>query len=356
MERGSSNLSPLVELTGLQNSVAGKFESFLSKGLSYSQTPAALIPPFDKLVALDNPSRTVETINELRRQHNLPENIPDGYEPPVGAEIAAHWSKRIGELPQARLGGKWVEAGDHLTVDVSGDISDAAAAEESTTQQLHEGVRRKAISFADVAKRLDNQVGWNGIASASRRFADGVQCETKDIPKKIGAVYDATIELGSFLDLDRRLQQDRTSSANPLDQDVRRAFTDLMRTAAPWVRRFPTARELDDEAGSFLTRHELYEPSGQIVTEAARTEVISENDAELLRALLAAANRGEFQGQKAGARGYQSTRNLLIAGLSAVAVFYSGAVSSDFATKSKLVQRVGTLLATHEEAAIKVMK
>jgi hypothetical protein len=71
-------------------------------------------------------------------------------------------------------------------------------------------------------------------------------------------------------------------------------------------------------------------------------------DATLVKGVLDAARRGHFQGQKAGTRGVHSVRNLVIMSASIVASFLSGAVSSDFATKSALVQRAGSSLVSVE--------
>jgi hypothetical protein len=65
--------------------------------------------------------------------------------------------------------------------------------------------------------------------------------------------------------------------------------------------------------------------------------------------VLDAAFRGRFQGEKATARGVHTVRNLVIAGATAIVTFFSSAVSSDFATKSDLVQRVGSVLAEAEK-------
>ena len=45
-------------------------------GLFYAGTPIAATPPFDRLSKLDQPARTIETINEVRRQQGLPPHEP----------------------------------------------------------------------------------------------------------------------------------------------------------------------------------------------------------------------------------------------------------------------------------------
>ena len=77
-----SDLAPTARLTALQERVT-QVEmkgGFTSAGLSYRDTPVAESPLFLRLVRLREPARTVETINQVRRQLGLPEHIPEGYE------------------------------------------------------------------------------------------------------------------------------------------------------------------------------------------------------------------------------------------------------------------------------------
>lgn len=71
-----NDLSPLAKMTSMMDAVV---HSSPYKGLSYHETPVSEIPPFDSFVELQEPFRTVETINEIRRQRGLPSYIPDGY-------------------------------------------------------------------------------------------------------------------------------------------------------------------------------------------------------------------------------------------------------------------------------------
>ncbi|MBR1130649.1 leucine-rich repeat domain-containing protein [Bradyrhizobium iriomotense] len=69
-----TDLSALAEMTAMQDAVMRG-----QGGLSYEGTPIAKAAPFDRLVELNQPFRTVETINEVRRRCGLKEHIPTGY-------------------------------------------------------------------------------------------------------------------------------------------------------------------------------------------------------------------------------------------------------------------------------------
>jgi hypothetical protein len=140
------------------------------------------------------------------------------------------------KLEQQRLGARWVETEGQFVIDPAGIDSDATAAQEQTVQQLHIAVVDKARQFDEISKRLDNAIGWHGIAAASRRFVEGVTRPTNEVVLHLGSIYSAILELGSFLEQDAALQRGARSSADPLDPEVHRTLTDLIRTAAPWLR------------------------------------------------------------------------------------------------------------------------
>ena len=264
-------------------------------------------------------------------------------------EAEASWKKTIEQAVQTKIGARWIESAGHLAIDTLSTDSDAHAAEEKVSVQLLENIRRKANEFVPVAVRLNNAIGWGGFGGAATRFFAAVNVDAAEIPENLGNAYDALLELASFLEQDNELQKAIDSAADPLDPEVRRELRALIRTAAPWLRRFPTIRELDDECGSFLKRPELLEPAVSIIKVSRQKDLVSDLDAEATLGVLDAAFRGRFQGEKATARGVHTVRNLVIAGATAIVTFFSSAVSSDFATKSDLVQRVGSVLAEAEK-------
>lgn len=249
-------------------------------------------------------------------------------------------------LDQHSYGAVFRVSGDRLVITPSGQSADEDAARDPVNQQMHEAVRQKTLAFLPTAARLNNQLGWDGIEPSLRRFLSYIEKDTMSVARRIGDVWSAAIELGSFLELDQQLAADRRSNASPLDPEVRRAFADLIRTAGTWVRQFPRARELDDQSGAFLTRRELLDPSQVVVSKAREAELISPEDKEDLEALVAAAKRGDFQGAKAAGRSYLSAKNLVIAGASLVASFYVGSTSSYHSGASAVAKKAGdTILA-----------
>ena len=137
----------------------------------------------------------------------------------------------------------------------------------------------------------------------------------------------------------------------PLDAEIRRPLDDLVRSLAPWLRQFPTIREIDDEAGQFLTPPPATDVSIAVVEVARETALITEGDVNQLRALIDASKRGEFQGAKAGRRGILSARNIVLASVS----LFGTLILGDFGTKSVLVDKAGTFLAAGEAAILQIV-
>jgi hypothetical protein len=197
---------------------------------------------------------------------------------------------------------------------------------------------------------LDNALGWNGIAAASQRFLNGVRRPVEEVPGQLGSIYSAILELGSFLEQDSMLRQGAGYAADPLDPEVQRDLIDLVRTAAPWLRQFPTVRDLDDQAGAFLTREELINPGAALIRKARELALVSSDDAAAVTGLLDAARRGELQGHKARTRSAHSIRNLLYVSAGLLSGFFADATAASYSEKSALINHAGTYLVSAEES------
>ncbi|MGP0060796.1 MAG: hypothetical protein ACLPID_16065 [Beijerinckiaceae bacterium] len=265
------------------------------------------------------------------------------------------WAESLTASINIPLGNIWTRSGDQLTIEPSGTESDVTAALDPPVKQLHEAIRRKANAFAATQTNIDERHGWEGFDSAFSRFTAAIDVDTAVIPGRIATVYDAIVELGSFLEQDNDLRSRTQGNVTPLDPTTRRALIDLIRTAAPWVRRFPTARAFDDDTGAFLLRKELWEPAHLAAKGAQSVGLISAEDRNLLEGLLSAIARNGLPAHKSGVRGIQSMKTLIVTAAYFVAGFYVNSISSDFANRSELVKRAGQFLVAKEEQVRKIV-
>jgi hypothetical protein len=255
-------------------------------------------------------------------------------------------TETVSKIGNLATGAKISVQKDFLGIDPSGEESDFQVSRDSVTAQLHEGILRRAKEFVTIANRINNQHGWTGIKATTDRLVQALSCLTEEIPSHLGTAYDAAIEIASYLEQDNQLSTSNQSDVDRLDADSRRSLANLVMAIAPWIRRFPTARLLDDDAGAFLARRELFEPTEGIIDAASGSMALKQSDIILLRALLAAWQRGEFQGNKAGARSLFTVRNII----AVVASVYLGAVGSVVAEKSTLTKKLGNMIVLGEDA------
>lgn len=283
---------------------------------------------------------------------NIPGWPPENIEAAVAGRDPADTLLRT---PQARAGEMFRGTDDRLAIDPSaGDQSDREAGASPISVQLQESVRVKLEALTPIASRLGNQEGWKDLAPLCRRLADLLDRPGGQVPNVLGAIYGAALELGSYAEMDAAARKDPQSAVDTLDPSAARPLQDVLTGLAPWLRRFPTIRELDDDAGKFLVAHSSSQASREAFAAAAETELIGNTDAALLNGLLDAGDRGGFVGGKAGRRGILSARNLVLAAAALVVNgVWDGAVS-EYAGHSIVSHRAGAMLVKAENAILDI--
>jgi len=254
----------------------------------------------------------------------------------------------IAQAERDPAGALWVVQGDQLTIDRTARPTDATAAADKLRQQLQAAIRDFAAELTVAAARLSNTRTWGSLSATAAAFQAAVEGDPLLMPERLGEAYARLLRLGRFLETDIRVRSDRMSNDDPLDADIHGLLTDLVRTAAPWLRGFPTVAAWDDEAGKALVRPELFQPAREFTRIAGNKLAIRKEDADEVDLLAEAADATDFQGQKAGNRAVGHAKNLLLVAAGVFATFLSGAVASDFSTRSALVQRLGATLAAAE--------
>lgn len=249
---------------------------------------------------------------------------------------------------------------------VQGQATDAEVAAQPATAQRHRNVIAKIEDLIDACgTRLDNQRSWRRLPQIAKRALEAANRPTIELPDALVDLYDHTVSLGSYVSQDDAIGADKNASDEPLDHDIRRALVDFISSASPWLRSFPSALAADDARRDFLIRPELFEPirrtlpaAREFLEIAGQEGVLSPEDAARATLPIETAERGGVLGEKAGYRGHGNALGLLTraATVSIVSLisFYSGAIASDFATKSVLVQRAGSFLARAEEQALQL--
>jgi Leucine-rich repeat (LRR) protein len=347
-----SKVSDLSPIAGLISLVKGAKRANY-EGVSFSGCPirdSTLL----ELAETSNPRRTIETLNYLRSKQGLPP-IDEFVEP---NEIA-DWRSRALQLRQSPLGVRFEPAEDFFEISASGQPSDEEAGDHRITRQLHEQVKIKSSELVARAARLANTVEWQSLSHVSARFDELIQTNIENVSEHVGLVWAQLVSLGSFLEQDDDARQSPSAFSSQLDADIRRPLLDLLQTAGPWVRRFPSARELDEDHANFQTPRHAVEPALQILTTADDEAVIEGEDAQILEDALLAGGKSGVQSLKARSWGVLSVRNLIVGAMGVAAVgVASGAskqVGIEVARRSILAQKSIQLILSSEDALVQFL-
>jgi hypothetical protein len=264
---------------------------------------------------------------------------------------AAFLEARAEVIQQARrepAGPTWIDRDDQIAINRLAGPTDSQAAANPVRQQLQTAIHAMAAKLVGPAQRLANTRTWGDLSETAAALRDTVAADPLEMPSQLGAAYAQLLRLGGFLETDIRLQHDPTAADKPLDADIQGLLTVLVRTAAPWLRGFPTVATWDDAAGKALVRAELFQPAGELVRIALALGAISAQDAAEMDLLAEAAEASGYQGRKAANRVVGGAINLILAaaGIVAMSLVRGGGTDSD--ARLLLVQRAGATLAEAE--------
>ena len=230
----------------------------------------------------------------------------------------AEWRQRLDGGPQKQPAIVWVQENDQLVPAAEGAEADDAVAADASTQRSQGVVRNKADTLARLANQLGNRLDsdWTGIAAAAREFADEMAKPTKMLAAEIDPLWHMFLRLSLFLAMDERAMNRRNGETAPLPAPLHRALSDLVGSAAPWLRRFPTARGMDDQRrASGADRADMTETMGlaEALIAAARDEpLIPSSAAKRLSDSVKMGQDPSVPGDKAAAESENAIYNLFV--------------------------------------------
>ncbi len=248
------------------------------------------------------------------------------------------------DAQKSNTGNIWVPQRDHFKISSRGEDADWSVASESPTVFEHSKLLERLRDFEGIANDVATRPGWESFESAHRTLKDAVDCPTQEIPEKLYLVYDATLAFASFLEFDNDLRRFRGNHERPLSAGESRKLVEIVRTAAPWIRRFPSARNKDEEAGQLLYKITAESTATHLAlaNNAFDGGLIGEADRDLIRLLITALDRSGAPAEKAGLRGIFTVKNMIYA-IAGVAMTLVG----DAATETRLYEASKNFLTRH---------
>jgi len=232
---------------------------------------------------------------------------------------------------------------------------DIAAAQDPQTRQLHERTKVRAAAALSQAKRLHNQGGFGNIAENLDEFSKWIEGDTESVAQNISTVWELTVAIGTFIDRDDKAGSTPDDMTPKMDLAAREALDQLIVSAAPLVRRFPTAVANDEAYRAFKQPKEPVAPSMRLVLAGAGAQVIERETGQVLKIALEASEREGPQAEKSRSWSVPTVRKVVIAMFVSVlglgGAFATGVATKageKFGEKSHSVERMVNYLLQHE--------
>lgn len=238
------------------------------------------------------------------------------------------------EAKNSKYGASFIQEGDSYHFDQSGDETDLIAADTVKVQQLYPRLQSQLEEFMSIANALNNQLGWRGISELVNRLSDDLSLGLDHVAENVSVIWLDIVELGSYWDQDKLARESDSKEIDPLDPDRKRKLEHLITTASVFVRSFPTALELDEEARKFKQNQASLAAARAVIDVAKSIELMAERDANLMIGAFEAEKRGDVQGGKAGAFGFFTSRNFVSNVAAGLVIMGVGAASPAIYAKS----------------------
>ena len=209
----------------------------------------------------------------------------------------------------------WGSKAVALEASIAPSDADIAATTAPIVVNSHPPSRDAAAAF-DVSARAwlanNPDPNWQGLDAAAHELAQVLDRPTAELADCVDVLWRAAVTLAGFLASDKQLRSIPFGNRQTLPDPIHRPLNTLIITLAPWVRRFPTARELDDATGAFLADAKLLQPAYRVIEIAEQAALITQASAQMLRDQRSTIESDGRQGEKAGSYYLRATRNLLL--------------------------------------------
>jgi hypothetical protein len=228
------------------------------------------------------------------------------------ARVTAWIDERLREVegPEAReleAAKQTIESGSGATVVIEDGAAKVVAVvsqadldvqNDPRAQQLHGELLQTLSELVRQTARMGNSPNWMGIDRSARDYEAIARDGLAGIAENVSRFWTLSSRLGGYINQDDDIRSGKTSMAEPLEPDVRRAILEALVPGAPLVRCFPTG--LANEA-DFIAWNQPRERTGiviKMVQTATQQQVLQTPSADLLTENLISGDRAGVQATK----------------------------------------------------------
>jgi hypothetical protein len=182
-------------------------------------------------------------------------------------------------------------------------------------QRQDQLARMAADRCAKLLARLGQRTNSGGMRQDIReeagQFAALLAETERSMAERSLELWGSLIALGELLDANDRARREGRDALDLLPEEARAALSTFLATAANLVRSFPEARALDDDHGGFARRVATRQMMDDILQEAVRSTLVSQQSAVLINRVAGVADGQGKQAEKASAVSTKGLRNLV---------------------------------------------
>jgi hypothetical protein len=314
-----TDLTPLANLTGLIEAAKGR------GGLFFANCPL-VEEKLREHAGIDNPERTIKTINYLRVKAGLPPHLPDDSD------------KLITALREDPLGAGTRVEGSHIVLVL--DTGNQPRGNKNDMEQAYREIIRKAQLLCELCRGLDNYPEWRPLKETAKLFLQEIERPLPELGERSVTLWSLSVSLGSYLEQDRETGKNPQAFGGMLEPRVRRGLSDLVVTAANFVRNYETPRIYDAGLIDAFSPPAATKAAQQIAMRAGQRNILRYEDGIFLIGALGGKSPGGSDTRKAHGFGLKTVMNVMV---TAFALIRGGGLkkaAERFVERSPLVDKL----------------
>jgi hypothetical protein len=217
--------------------------------------------------------------------------------------------------------------------------------------------------FERSEQRLKNYQIWNDLIETLPELSEWLALPPDEMAKRVGVAWELSVTVGRFVDLDKRLHADRSSSHLPLDADLRLSLEDVNGSVGTLLREFATGAAMDDRHREWNASQEAIEVARVIFSNVEKTNVLLAEYLPLIARALKSDDLLSVQGKKSAGWGVGTIKRIgyasLIAATAVAGGFVAGAtgeVGAEVSRQTQLSDKAAKLILKSKDDLIALSK
>jgi hypothetical protein len=294
----------------------------------------ALDPPLDDIrrtkerLALEETFRRVEARIEAAAERGLSFAEFDHH-----ASIVAALGGLAGALHQQSQGARMeMTSAGVLRFAVAPSAADRDIATTPINERNQADLRARCAELDDTLRRATWRPRLAGLLRAVEILAGLLKLPVAQTADRIGTVWSLVISLRAYVEQNEDARREAGRLDEALDDEVLHAVREFVFAVGPWVRRFPSGRNLDNDVGTWVDADGDFEEAAALLQRVERLGLFGGEDAMILAITLDAGKGGSVPAIRARCFANATIHNIGIILVQALVDFAKTRIGADGAT------------------------